>query len=83
VRASYRHPYQMHGSMGSSCAVADVASDRATIWSSTQAAYPLRSTAAMLLGLRAENVHVMFVRGSGCYGINGADAVSFDAALLT
>src|SRR6185436_10290162 len=25
VRASYRHPYQMHGSMGSSCAVADVA----------------------------------------------------------
>ena len=83
VRASYRHPYQMHGSMGSSCAVADVASDRATIWSSTQAAYPLRSTAAMLLGLRAENVHVMFVRGSGCYGINGADAVSFDAALLS
>jgi CO/xanthine dehydrogenase Mo-binding subunit len=83
LRASYRHPYQMHGSMGSSCAVADVGPDRATIWSSTQAAYPLRSSAAILLGLRAENVHVIFVRGSGCYGINGADTASFDAALLS
>jgi nicotinate dehydrogenase subunit B len=83
VQASYRHPYQMHGSMGSSCAVADVGADRATIWSSTQAVYPLRSSVASLLGLRTENVHVVFVRGSGCYGINGADTVSYDAALLS
>jgi CO/xanthine dehydrogenase Mo-binding subunit len=26
---------------------------------------------------------VIFVRGSGCYGLNGADTVSFDAALLS
>ena len=83
VKASYLHPYQMHGSMGSSCAVADVGSERATIWSSSQAVYPLRNSAAALLGLRAENVHVIFVRGSGCYGINGADTVSYDAALLS
>src|SRR5204862_1712174 len=25
----------------------------------------------------------VFARGSGCYGINGADTVSFDAALLS
>jgi CO/xanthine dehydrogenase Mo-binding subunit len=35
------------------------------------------------LGLPLENVRVVYVRGSGCYGLNGADAVSFDAALLS
>ena len=83
LKSTYLHPYQMHGSMGTSCAVADVASGKATIWSPTQSAYPLRSGAAMLLGLRPEDVRVIYVQGSGCYGINGADTVSFDAALLS
>ena len=26
---------------------------------------------------------MIFIRGSGCYGLNGADAVSFDAAVLS
>jgi len=83
VRATYHHPYQMHGSMGTSCAVADVQGDRATIWSPTQSSYPLKHTAAMILGLPRENVRVIFTRGSGCYGLNGADTVSYDAALLS
>jgi CO/xanthine dehydrogenase Mo-binding subunit len=37
----------------------------------------------MLLGLRPESVRVIYVRGAGCYGINGADTVTFDAALLS
>jgi CO/xanthine dehydrogenase Mo-binding subunit len=83
VKATYLHPYQMHGSLGSSCAVADVQGDKATIWSPTQGVYPHRSTAAMVLGLRPENVRVVFRMGSGCYGINGAESVSYDAALLS
>jgi CO/xanthine dehydrogenase Mo-binding subunit len=83
VKATYAHPYQMHGSIGSSCAVADVQGNRATIWSPTQSAYPTRSGVAKLLGLAVDNVRVVFVRGSGCYGINGADTVSYDAALLS
>jgi CO/xanthine dehydrogenase Mo-binding subunit len=83
VKATYRHPYQMHGSMGTSCAVADVQSDRATVWSSTQSAYPTRNGVATLLGLPPERVRVVFTRGSGCYGLNGADTVSYDAALLS
>ena len=83
MRATYQHPYQMHGAMGTSCAVADVGKDAATIWSATQSAYPTRNTAAMLLGLPPERVRVVFVRGSGCYGLNGADTVSYDAALLS
>jgi nicotinate dehydrogenase subunit B len=83
IKAVYRHPYQMHGSMGTSCAVADVRGEKATVWSSTQSAYPTRSGVAMLLGVPADNVRVIFTRGAGCYGINGADTVSYDAALLS
>jgi nicotinate dehydrogenase subunit B len=83
VKATYLHPYQMHGSLGSSCAVADVRADKATIWSPTQGVYPHRNTAAMILGLAPENVRVIFRMGSGCYGLNGAEAVSYDAALLS
>jgi nicotinate dehydrogenase subunit B len=83
LKATYLHPYQMHASMGSSCAVADVKDGKATIWSPTQSAYPTRSGSALMLGLPAENVRVIFTRGSGCYGINGADTVSYDAALLS
>jgi nicotinate dehydrogenase subunit B len=83
LRATYLYPYQMHGSMGTSCAVADVHADQATIWSATQSVYPTRSGVATLLGRSPDSVRVIFVRGSGCYGINGADTVSFDAALLS
>ena len=37
----------------------------------------------MVLGLQPENVRVIFKMGSGCYGVNGADTVSYDAALLS
>ncbi|HVI07553.1 MAG TPA: molybdopterin cofactor-binding domain-containing protein [Candidatus Binatia bacterium] len=83
LKATYFHPYQMHGSIGSSCAVADVRPDAVTVWSATQSAYPTRSIVSKLLNVPLENVRVVYVRGSGCYGLNGADTVSFDAALLS
>ena len=33
LRATYHYPFQMHGSMGTACSVADVQGDKATIWS--------------------------------------------------
>ena len=83
VRSTYLHPYHMHGSVGASCAVADVKADSATVWSPTQGVYPQRDSCAMLLGMKPEQVKVIYTRGSGCYGINGADTVSFDAALMS
>ena len=83
VKATYVHPYQMHGSMGTSCAVADVQNGKATVWSPTQSAYGTRSCVAALLGLPPDAVRVVFTRGAGCYGLNGADTVSLDAALLS
>ncbi len=83
VQARYVYPYQMHASLGTSCAVADVSGDGATVWSATQSAYPTRSVVAKLLAMPLEKVRIIYVRGSGCYGLNGADAVSFDAAVLS
>ena len=83
LRARYTYPYQMHGSLGTSCAVADVKADSATVWSPTQSVYPTRNCIATLLNMSPDSVRVIFVRGAGCYGLNGADAVSFDAAVLS
>lgn len=83
VQATYLHPYQAHGSLGSSCAVADVRDGEATIWSATQSLYAQRATAARLLGFPPDKVRVIYRMGSGCYGLNGADTVSYDAALLS
>ena len=83
LRATYHHPYQMHGSIGTSCAVADVQADKATVWSATQSAFPTRNTTAAILGFKPESVRVIYTRGAGCYGINGADTVSYDAAVLS
>ncbi len=83
LKTTYYHPYQMHGSVGTSCAVADVQSDKATIYSPTQGVWYQKTTSAMILGLKPENIHVIFRRGSGCYGLNGADTVTYDAAILS
>jgi nicotinate dehydrogenase subunit B len=83
VKATYLYPYQAHGSVGASCAVADVQPGKVTIWSATQGVHPLKRSVAALLGVPPDDVRVIFTRGSGCYGINGADTVSFDAALMS
>ncbi len=86
-KAQYLHPYQMHGSIGTSCAVADVRGSGKTgsikIWTSTQGPYPQRDSVSTLLGIPNTNAQVFFVDGSGCYGLNGADNVCYDAALLS
>jgi CO/xanthine dehydrogenase Mo-binding subunit len=72
----------MHGSIGPSCAVAAFSDGRLHIWSHTQGVYPLRSTISKMTGLTEENIRITGMRGAGCYGHNGADDVSADAALL-
>jgi CO/xanthine dehydrogenase Mo-binding subunit len=81
--ADYVWPYQMHGSIGPSCAVADVNATRAEIWSGTQNPHALRLDLARLLGRPAGQVQVTRLEASGCYGRNCADDVSADAALLS
>jgi nicotinate dehydrogenase subunit B len=82
VTATYRRPYQMHASIGPSCAVAQLVDGRYTVWTHTQGVYPLRKALAMMLAVPEPQVHCIHTEGSGCYGHNGADDVAADAALL-
>jgi CO/xanthine dehydrogenase Mo-binding subunit len=45
--------------------------------------YQLRGSLATLLNLPPQAVHVNYVEGSGCYGLNCADTVTMDAALMS
>ncbi len=82
LRATYRRPYQMHGSIGPSCAIARLDDGKYTVWTHTQGVYPLRKALAEMLAVAEARVHCIHVEGSGCYGHNGADDVAADAALL-
>jgi nicotinate dehydrogenase subunit B len=85
ISQTYKYPIQMHGSMGTSASTALVDNTRqvATVWSSTQNIYGLRSMLATALSLPAQNIHCIYVEGSGCYGQNKADDVSLDAAVIS
>jgi nicotinate dehydrogenase subunit B len=82
LEAVYHRPYQMHGSIGPSCAVASFDGDALTVWSHAQGMFPLRKGIAEMLHLPEEKVRCIHMEGAGCYGHNGADDGAADAALL-
>jgi len=83
IDADYVWPYQLHASIGPSCAVADIRDGRAKIWSGTQNPHDLRKDIALLLDMDIPAVEVKRMEASGCYGRNCADDVAADAALLS
>lgn len=82
LEARFTRPYQSHGSIGPSCAVALASGDQVTVWTHTQGVFPDRDAIAEMLRLPKENVRCVHVEGSGCYGHNGADDAAADAALI-
>jgi nicotinate dehydrogenase subunit B len=82
LQARYRKPFQLHGSIGPSCAVARLADGKYTVWTHTQGVFPLRDALAELLGVDKETIRCIHAEGAGCYGHNGADDVAADAVLL-
>ena len=81
--ATYRWPFQMHGMIGPSCAVADVQGNKATVWSGSQAPFITRNGIARLLGIREQDVHFIYCEGSGCFGRLEPDDAPEDAALMS
>lgn len=82
LASTYEVPYRMHGSIGPSCAVAQFADERLTVWSHAQGMYPLRSSLSGLVGLPQNRIRCIHMEGAGCYGHNGADDAAADAALI-
>lgn len=83
MNRTYVWPYQMHGSIGPSCAVADYSDAGLTVWSGTQNPFPMRRDLALLLDMPEDLIQVERLEAAGCYGRNCADDVTADAALLS
>ncbi|HSL80418.1 MAG TPA: molybdopterin cofactor-binding domain-containing protein [Pseudolabrys sp.] len=83
LNATYYWPMQSHASIGPSCAVADVSSDSATVWTASQGTHGNQTTFAKFLGLPKEKVRMIYLEGSGCYGMNGHEDAAADAAILS
>jgi CO/xanthine dehydrogenase Mo-binding subunit len=80
--ATFTRPYLSHASIGPSCGLAWWHNGQLEVWSASQSIHALRDEIAKLLQLTPQQVVARHAEGSGCYGHNGADDVSFDAALL-
>lgn len=83
---TYVWPFQMHGSIGPSCALADYRAPgdgRITVWSGTQNPVSLRYDLATLVARDEADIDVVRMEAAGCYGRNGADDVCGDALLLS
>jgi nicotinate dehydrogenase subunit B len=88
LQRTYVWPFQLHASIGPSCAVADWGTvgnggRRVRVWSGTQNPLPLRADLALLLNLPESQIEIIRLEASGCYGRNCADDVAADAALLS
>ncbi|PYU22506.1 MAG: xanthine dehydrogenase family protein molybdopterin-binding subunit [Acidobacteria bacterium] len=81
--ATFRWPFQLHGMLGPSCAVADVRGDSVTVWSGTQGPFRTRKALSDMLRIPEKNIRVIFREESGCYGRLSPDDAPLDAALLS
>ena len=83
LSATYVWPIQSHASIGPSCAVADVRADSATVWTASQASHRMVSSCAAALDLPRTKVRAIYLDGAGCYGMNGHDDATVEAAMLS
>jgi nicotinate dehydrogenase subunit B len=82
LAATYDFAIHTHGSIGPSCAVAQFDGEHLTCWSASQATHNLRKQLAAMFSFKDEQVHCLYIDGSGCYGRNGHEDAAADAALL-
>ncbi|MEE9282220.1 MAG: molybdopterin cofactor-binding domain-containing protein, partial [Myxococcota bacterium] len=78
----YARPFVMHGSIAPSAAIAEFQDDRLTVWTHCQGVGFAREALIKVLDMPREAIRLIHVDGPGCYGHNGADDATFDAALL-
>ena len=83
LTASYNFPFQEHAMIGPSCAIADVRSDHATIWSGSQWPQGDRSDIAAMLGMDEDDVQLIWHAASGSYGRLACDDAAADAAIMS
>lgn len=83
LKATYDFAPHTHGSMGPACAVADFKDGKCTVWSASQATHSLQGELASVLGIPKASIRLVYLDGAGCYGRNGHEDCSGDAALVS
>lgn len=83
IERTYHWPFQLHGMMLPSCAVADVQGETATIWTGAQGPFTTRDRISIMMKVPKKNVEVRYVEASGCYGRLTADDAAEDAVLMS
>lgn len=83
VSGTYTTPIETHGSLGPSCALVDVQPNQVLVYSGTQGPNVVLTAVASALNVSPDIVHVRAYPASGCYGRNGSDPVTVDAALMS
>lgn len=83
IKATYDFAPHTHGSMGPSCAVADFKDGACTVWSASQATHSLQAELSTVLDIPKARIRMIYVDGAGCYGRNGHEDCSGDAALVS
>lgn len=82
LKATYDFQLNTHGSIGPSCAVAHFKAGKLTVWTPSQASHLLRKQLAGMLDISTEQVRCIYVEGAGCYGRNGSDDCTSEAAVI-
>ena len=74
MQRSYVWPYQLHASIGPSCAVAQwLDESHLRVWAGTQNPHVLRNDLSKLTGVADLDIEIIRLEASGCYGRNCAD----------
>jgi CO/xanthine dehydrogenase Mo-binding subunit len=68
LTASYTINYNSHAPIGPTCCLADVTSQGAVIYTSSQDSYPIRVRTAAVLGLPVNVVRFRYYEGGGAFG---------------
>ena len=83
LSATYKAPYQTHGPIGPSCAVADVTAAGANVFVNSQGVYSTRTAVSKILQMPPEQIRVRFFEGSSCFGASPYTDAAEAAALLS
>src|SRR5690606_10371666 len=82
LKATYDYAINLHGSMGPSCGIAEFKDGKLTAWSASQATHNLRKQLAGMFGMADADVRCIYFDGAGCYGRNGHEDATADAAVI-
>lgn len=83
ISAEYRTGFATQAPIEPQVGVADVQADRATIWTSTQAPFSVRSQIAEITGLKDEQITVVPLLIGGGFGRKSVSDAAYEAARLS